>query len=231
MLAFIVHLFADLTPFQRSGNWKSWDILIWLPPVSKTRMPSNNISNLKQRFHYFAVICLSHGKCQELCFLVCDYKSLGNYSQGEQVIQGILNSWSWAITIWLRINYLFLSVFQERIMFHIDTFGTQCRDPRRIYRHQRNPANYTCVSDPQKLYLTIMCEATDFKVLLESKRYPRHELPNCSDTTRCRRMQDLNHFRTLSFRKDSVGMKKHQGKQLYKWLPSTGEERFNKKNL
>lgn len=116
-------------------------------------------------------------------------------------------------------------------MFHIDTFGTQCRDPRRIYRHQRNPANYTCVSDPQKLYLTIMCEATDFKVLLESKRYPRHELPNCSDTTRCRRMQDLNHFRTLSFRKDSVGMKKHQGKQLYKWLPSTGEERFNKKNL
>lgn len=92
-------------------------------------------------------------------------------------------------------------------MFHIDTFGTQCRDPRRIYRHQRNPANYACVSDPQKLYLTIMCEATDFKVLLESKRYPRHELPNCSDTTRCRRMQDLNHFRILSFRKDSVGMK------------------------
>lgn len=58
-------------------------------------------------------------------------------------------------------------------MFHIDTFGTQCGDPRRFYLHQGNPANYACISDPQKLYLTTMCEATNFKVLLESKGYPR----------------------------------------------------------
>lgn len=126
-------------------------------------MSLNKISNLKPRFHYFAVICLSHGKCYKFCFSASDYKSFGNDSQG-----GTCHSGHPELMIlcynhsYLGQNKLPLLVFQERIMFYIDALGTQCGDPRRIYLHQRNPANCACVSDPQKLYLTTMCEAAKF---------------------------------------------------------------------
>jgi hypothetical protein len=165
-------------------------------------MSSNNIWNLKQRSRHFAVSCPSHDKCQELRFLVCDYKSLGNYSQG------VLNSWLWAITthIWLRINYLLLSFRREFCCILIllapnvgtqggSTFtrGIQLTVP--AFLTHRNYTWQQCVRVP------------NFKVSLESRDAQDLELPNCSDTTRCQRMQELNRFTMLTSREDRVGMK------------------------